>query len=524
MTSTADHEDFAAAAATQHGRHYRWFIVGTAIMCTFAQVLASTTINVAIPEIMGAFGLGHDQAQWLSTGFLAATTIAMLLAAWLVDRFGFRATFVGAMIVFEVGSFLGGLAPNIDLLILGRVLQGAASGVIQPLSMLVVFQVFPPHQRGSAMGLFGIGTILAPSLGPALAGVLMDEMGWRFVFFMGTPFDFAGVLAAIAFIPSRIPGHVRRFDWLGAILLTIAVAFLLIALTDGQRHGWADDGVLVDFSVGGGAFLAFLIWQLLVREPLVNLRVFRHPAFTAAAAVSFVIGASLFATTYLVPLFVQTVQGYNATLSGLLMLPGGLIIGVLFPLSGWLSDRVRPQYPILIGLLCLAVSSFLLVKIDTGTSFWTLVLWTILGRMGFAFIFPALGTGSLRALPPEEIAQGSGIINFARQLGGAFGVNILATALIANHAFYDVQYSATQSGANSATLEALRQLQLLFRQLGTPESLIQPNAIGFLTNMIDIQANIMSYREGFLLIAIVSVAAMIPALFMIRRAPLRVVS
>jgi EmrB/QacA subfamily drug resistance transporter len=519
LTSAASSGGLAAA-----GGRYRWIIVGTAIMGTFAQVLASTTINVAIPEIMGAFGLGHDQAQWLATGFLAATTIAMLLTAWLVERFGFRATFVGAIVIFEAGSFIGGLAPNIDLLIFGRVLQGAASGVIQPLAMLVVFQVFPPHQRGSAMGLFGIGTILAPSLGPALAGVLMDEFGWRFVFFMGTPFDFVGILAAFAFLPDRVPCPKRSFDWTGCLLLTVSIAFVLVALTGGQRHGWSDDGVIVNCAIGLGAFIVFLIWESIVRQPLLNLRVFRHRAFAAAAAVSFVIGAGLFATTYLVPLFVQTIQGYSATLSGLLMLPGGLIIGAVFPLSGWLSDRVRPQYPIVAGLLLIAVSSFLLIDVDTGTGFWTLVCWTILGRLGFAFIFPALGTGSLRALPPEEIAQGSGVINFARQLGGAFGVNVLATALISNHAFYDVQYAATQSGASSSTLEALRQIQMLLRQIGTPEVLLQPNSLGFLTTMVNIQAAVMSYREGFLLIAVVAVAAMIPTLFMVRRAPLRLVS
>ncbi|MSO65888.1 MAG: DHA2 family efflux MFS transporter permease subunit [Alphaproteobacteria bacterium] len=501
----------------QHGRHYRWFIVATAILGTFAQVLASTTINVAIPEIMGAFALGHDQAQWLSTGFLAATTIAMLITAWLVERFGFKATFVGAIVVFETGSFLGGFAPNIDLLIFGRVLQGAASGVIQPLSMLTVFQVFSPHQRGTAMGLFGIGTILAPSLGPTLAGMLIDELGWQFVFFMGTPFDFIGILAALAFLPGRLVAQRRGFDWTGCGLLVIAVAFILVGLTDGQRLGWADDSVTISLVVGFGGFAAFLVWETVVRHPLVNLRVFRHYQFAAATAVSFVIGAALFSTTYLVPLFVQTIQGYDAMHAGLLMLPGGLAIGLVFPLAGYLSDKVPNFYLISSGLLLIALSSFLLISIDTATDFWTLVWWTVIGRLGFAFIFPSLGIGSLRALPPDEIAQGSGIINFSRQLGGAFGVNALATALIANHAFYDVQFSATQSGANSVTADAIRHLSVIFRQLGAAEVLIQPSALAYLSNVVDIQANMMSYREGFLLVTVVALLAMVPAFLMVPR-------
>lgn len=499
----------------QYGPNYRWLVIVAAITCTFGQVLASTTINVAIPEIMGTFGLGHDQAQWLSTGFLAATTVCMLLAAWFTERFGFRATFIGAIIANEIGGVIGGFAPNEDVLIVARVLQGAASGIIQPMTMLLIFQVFPPSRRGSAMGVFAIGTVLAPALGPTLAGVLMDELSWRFVFFMGLPFDFVGLLMAMAFIPGRIAAVRRDFDWIGTILLTIGVGLLLVALSRGQREGWLADEVLLYFLGATGVLAAFTLWELFVPHPLLNLRIFLLGRFAAAAFVSFVIGVALFGSTYLIPLFVQEVQGYSATDAGLLLLPGGLAIGLTFSITGRLADLWPPWTLIFIGLALSAVSCLLLAGADASTTFWNLAIWSVIGRLGFAFLFPALGIGSLKILPPQHLAQGSGIINFTRQLGGSFGVNLLASALIARSAFHAEGFNADQTADNQTMMTAVRELTHLFARLGIPDALQFPAAMQQLGRIITAQANLAGYQDGFLILGVVAIVAMAPALLMI---------
>lgn len=518
MTSIAEGgPNSLQALEAQYGPNYRWLVITAAITGTFGQVLSSTTINVAIPEIMGTFGLGHDQAQWLATGFLASTTVCMLLAAWFTERFGFRATFIGAIVVCEIGGIMGGFAPNEDVLIVARVLQGAASGIIQPMTMLLVFQVFPADRRGSAMGVFAIGTVLAPALGPTFAGMLMDQLSWRFVFFMATPFDFIGLLMAMVFIPGKLATTHRRFDWAGTILITLGVALLLVALSRGQRDGWLADNVLVYFLAASGVLVVFVAWQLHVAQPLINLRIFLNGRFAAAAFVSFVIGVALFGSTYLIPLFVQEVQGLTPTDAGLLLLPAGLAIGLSFPITGRLADLWPPYVLIYIGLGLSALSCLLLAGADADTGFWTLVLWTIFGRLGFAFIFPALGIGSLKVLPLHFLAQGSGIINFTRQLGGAFGVNLLASALIARSAFHAEGFTADQTADNQTMMELARQLQHLFARLGTPDIQQFPAAMQYIGRMIGAQANLLGYQDGFMILGITGIVAMVPAMLMITK-------
>jgi len=192
------------------GSAYRWFVITTTLMGTITVVLSSTIVNVALPDIMGAFGIGQDQAQWMSTGFLAAMTASMLVNAWLNDAIGIRATFVGSMALFAAASVLGGLAPNENVLTFARVAQGIAAGIIQPLAMIMIFRVFPPEERGTAMGIYGIGVVLAPAVGPVLGGWLIDNYDWRYVFYMGLPTSFLGMLLGTIFLPTRLSGGERR--------------------------------------------------------------------------------------------------------------------------------------------------------------------------------------------------------------------------------------------------------------------------------------------------------------------------
>ncbi|MDB5371855.1 MAG: drug resistance transporter, EmrB/QacA subfamily, partial [Belnapia sp.] len=206
---------------------------------TIATILSSTIVNVALPDVMGAFGISPDEAQLLSTGFLAAVTGTMLLNAWLVDSFGCRATYAGSVALFLVGSAVSGLAPNEGLLIAGRILQGASAGMLQPLAMQIIFQVFPPEQRGSAMGIYAVGIVLAPALGPTIGGLMVDNYGWRSVFFLAVPFSILGLAMGLVTMPDRAgEGPRRPFDTLGFGLLILALAALLTGLSSGQREGW----------------------------------------------------------------------------------------------------------------------------------------------------------------------------------------------------------------------------------------------------------------------------------------------
>jgi EmrB/QacA subfamily drug resistance transporter len=503
----------------RYGPRYRWFATGTVMLGTISAMLTTTTVNVAIPDIMGAFGIGQDRAQWLSTGALAGMTVGMLLNAWLMRTFGQRKTFIGALSVFVAALFIAGLSPNENVLIVCRVVQGTIAGILQPLSMYTLFRVFPPDQRGTAMGLFGMSVILGPALGPTLGGIMIDSFNWRYIFYIAMPVSASGMLLGNLFLPEREDSGERAgFDWTGFTLLATSVACLLTGLSNGQREGWHSDYILVLFTMAAAGTVAFVIWELRIAHPLVNLRVFTSVQFTAAAAVASILGAALFGSTYLVPLFVQTVQHYTPLAAGLLLMPAGLIMGIIMPIGGYLSDRIPARGMIITGILFLGASSFWLARVDANMSFWSIAWCVILSRIGFGLIKPALNVAALRALRPELLGQGAGMINFARQMGGAFGVNTLSVILDRRTFFHSDTLTSLQTSANSATLELLRTLEGILARGGVPEDLQSAGALHYLGKVIYAQAYTMGFRDSFLITAIVFTFALIPAWIMGREA------
>ncbi len=516
MTS-APRTDSIEGLFARFGPSYRWLVTATVMMGTIATILTATIVNVALPDIMGAFGMGQDKAQLLSTGFLAAMTGTMLLNAWMVDAIGPRLTFMSAVAVFIAASVMGGLAPAEGVLILARVLQGAAAGILQPLAMQTIFQVFPPEKRGSAMGIYGIGVVLAPAIGPTLGGIMVDNFSWRYVFFMAVPFCAIGLFLATLFMPGRMSsGPPRRFDWIGFGLMTVFLITLLNGLSNGQRYGWLSDTILANFMAASITGVSFIVWEYTTPTPMLNLKLFSSRVYAGASVVAFIFGAGIYGSTFLVPLFVQTIQGYTPTRSGFLLMPAGLILAIVFPIAGRLTDRTPAFVTVVFGLAIFAVSSFLMTGVDTNTSFWVLAWWIMLGRIGLGFIMPSLNAGALKALPMTLLGQGSGAINFVRQLGGAFGVNLLSIALEWRSQLYVDSFTVAQNPGNGATAGLLRDVTGLLAQAGVPEAIRQAGAMNYLGRVIYSQGNMLGFRDCFFIVGVIFLVALLPALMMHR--------
>ncbi len=506
------------------GPAYKWLATVSVMLGTITTTAASTMVNVALPDIMGAFGLGQDQVQWLSTGFLAAMTATMLLTAWTLGRFGYRTTFLGALAVFIVGSVAGAMSGTSNEIILARVLQGMASGLVQPVTMVVLSEVFPREQRGRAMGIYTLGVVLSPALGPTLGGYLVDEYSWRDVFLAIVPVCMIAMAAAAVFLPGRDPQKETaslRFDGLGFFLLAAFLVCLLSALSNGQREGWDSDLILSLFAAALAAATAFVAWELTYGMPLLNLRVFSNGRFTASCLVAFALGVGIFGSTYIVPLFVQFVQGYTPTRSGLLLMPAGFALAMISPIAGHLGDRLPPWLPVMLGLMLFGVSNGLCGGADVDTPFWSLAGWIVLGRIGLGLITPSLNAGALRALPPELLAQGSGTLNFVRQLGGAMGVNLLSVLIDRRAAFHGDALAQAITPATAAAAAALQQLGLLLPHWGAPfgtrlPSGAPPVAMAYLESVLVPKAQLFAYQDGFFVVAVMFFAALLPALLMRR--------
>jgi len=430
-----------------HGPRYRWLATITVMLGTMSVVLASTIINVAIPTIMVEFQLAQDQVHWLATGFLAAMTVGMLLNAWCAQRFGARGAYLLAMGLFIAVSLVGAVSEQFPLLVAARVGQGLLAGLIQPLAMITIFQVFPYNRRGQAMGIYGLGVVLGPAIAPAIGGVLVDTLSWRAVFLVVLPACVVGMAMAWRYLPGKDrEAPPLRLDTAGVLLLAVGMTAVLWGLANGHRRGWVDPLLLAALPGGLITLLLFVLWQRHTRQPLMDLRVFRYPGFTGSFLISMVIGAGVFASTYVTPLYFQQVLGESAASAGLMLMPAGLAMAFTFPVAGHLTDRFSETRIMLAGLLLFVLNMLLMAGASLTTSAVWLVWWTLLGRVGLGLMMPPSSTGALGLLPPWLIPQGSGIFNFARQIGGALGVNLCALCI----QFFSDRYGQNDPAASLA--------------------------------------------------------------------------
>jgi len=408
----------------------RGWIIATVMLGTVSTITAATIINVAFPALIAEFHIGHDSLQWVAAGFLGAMTTTMLATAWLVEAHGQRRTFIAALAIFLASSALGAASFSPEVLIASRVLQGAAAGVLQPLAMIALFEVFPPERRGSAMGLFGLGIVLVPAIGPSIGGFLLENFGWRSIFLLPLPFCVAGLALGWRFLPGpHGSGPQKRFDWAGLVLLGATLASLLSVSVVGHRAGWASIELIV---IGVSTLLllaGFIAWEFRASAPLLALRLFAGAGFRATALVALAYGLGLFGTTYLIPVFVQDVAGYSPSRAGALLIIPGLGLAVTIALAGRWTDRIEPRRIVIAGLALFALSSLLLAFAGRTTDFVILGLWLLIGRIGLGMIIPALSVAAVQALDESYIAYAASAVNFVRQLGGAIGVNLLAVLL-----------------------------------------------------------------------------------------------
>ncbi|WP_157933782.1 DHA2 family efflux MFS transporter permease subunit [Alloalcanivorax mobilis] len=444
----------------RHGERYRWLVTATAMVGSLSMSLSSTIINVALPHIMVDFHVGHTDAQWLSTAFLSCMTMGMLINAWCVGAFGVKYTYRGALLVFLLASAAGGIAPSFGSLIAVRAVQGLTAGLVQPLALLIIYRVFPVEQRGRSVGLYGMGVILAPTFGPVLGGVLVDLIHWRAVFLVVVPSSFVALFMGSRFLfDGREEGRRRRLDLPGVILLVGWLPTLLWALARGPHRGWDDGAVLSALAIGALAAVLFVARELTCRDPLLALSVFRRPGFKGAFGLAMLTGGGLFSSVYLLPLLMQTVLDYSPTEAGLMLMPAGLAMGLIYPVVGRLADRYSVTSMASVGLVGFCLAALALSVCAGGASFFWLAFWAVMTRVACAFLMPPVIVAALSLLREDQINQGAGVISFARQLGGAFGINLVAVVLQENSALFPFGQGA---GAAQGYRDAFLLLAMLF--------------------------------------------------------------
>jgi EmrB/QacA subfamily drug resistance transporter len=421
-----------AALRAHYGPRYRWYVLLTVMLGTMASVMASTIVNVAVPDMSRHFTLGQEQAQWLSAGFMAAMTVSMPVTPWLLNRFGYRRTYIGAILLLLAGSVAGGMASAYALVLAMRVAEGLAAGILQPIPAIIILRGFQTHEQGKAMGLFGAGVVLAPALGPSIGGVLVEWFGWRSIFFVASPFCLFALPLAARLLPHSAPGggtagQSARLDMPGLLLVAAAI---LLGLNGLSMLEGADAllGLLL-IAVSLGLLATFVAYQKRTAQPLIRLELFAHRAFARGAIVAFIYGAALFGSTYLLPVFMQMALALPPSQAGAVLLPAGIVLAVVIPIVGRSSTVTNRSLYIVAGLSLLSVSFIAMVFVGVGAGLTAIVTLAIIGRIGLGCILPSLNLAAMEGVDTGLIAQGTSLINLLRMLGGATGVSLVGVFL-----------------------------------------------------------------------------------------------
>ena len=468
-----------------------------------SMIMSSTMVNVAIPDIMGAFGIGDDQAHWMATGFLASMTVSMLLNAWLLARYGPKVVFLVAVAVFSVASVGGQVSPGYEGLVMARVLQGLCAGIIQPLAMSTVFLVYPESERGRAMGWFGMGIVLGPTIGPTLGGLIVDQASWRWVFSAPVPVMLLSAALALVFLPGRDPNaRQTQLNLVSLVAIAGTVLLFLVGITHGQREGWGDRGTFPLLFGAAACFAFFVFRETGSAAPLIQLRLFSIWRYTASAIVAFVFGAGMFGTLFLVPLMVQTVQGFTATKAGLMLLPGGLVAMATFPIAGRLAQRLPPAYTISVGLFAFGLSCWWLAGAQLATGFWALALMVAFGRIGLGIVIPSLNYAGMSAVPRDLIPSASGTLNFIRMTGASVGVSALALLIDARVAQHGQALGSTQTADNAALAGLLQEIGDRLVAAGVPEEERAGVALAYVSDLLALQSRELAYHDGFIALVV----------------------
>jgi DHA2 family multidrug resistance protein len=502
----------------QH-KNYKWFVLANIMLGTFMAVLDSTIVNVSLPKIMSAFGVGLSTIEWVITAYMLAMAAMLPTSGWLADKFGYKRVYFWGLFLFTFGSLLCGLSNDETTLILSRIVQGIGAGTVQPLGMAIITREFPPHQRGIALGFWSIAAAASVSFGPLLGGYLVDNFNWQLIFNVNVPVGIVALLFTIIIQREFVNRNTRKFDYIGFISVIIFLPVLLYALSEGNAatnsEGWSAPHILFCFAISLIGLAVFLTQELTTKNPLLDLRLLKDRNFGLANAVLLLFGMGMFGSTFLLPLYLQNSMGYTALQSGAVFLPVGIIQGAMSPLSGIFSDKVSGKLPLFTGIILLVFSFYLNSQLSFLTEHSFVMTSLYIRGLGMGMIFTPLSSLSLSTIPREKMAQASGITNTIRQVGGSFGVALLSTVLTARVNFHAQTYGEAIQ-ANSQTFKNTISGITTYIQhfAGSSQAIAAKQGQSVLMSHVSSQAFIQGINDDFLIAAGITSLCFIPIILM----------
>lgn len=515
---------YVNAQATKDGRRleYKWIVAMVVILGVFMSILDQTIVNIAVPRLQTAFGADIHSVQWVLTAYILTQGIVTPTAAYFSDRFGTKRFYVVSLAAFTVGSALCGFAWSLPALIFFRILQGAGGAALFPLSITLLFREFPPQERGTAMGFFGIPALLAPALGPTLGGYLVTYADWQSIFYINVPIGLAAVILASLFLREATIQTNLRFDFLGFVLAAVGLGSLLYALSDASTDGWSSSKVLGFLLTGLVVLALFVITELVIAarggQPMLDLRLFGNGLFRASIIASVFVIFGLFGGIFLFPIYLQSIRGQSAFQAGLLLLPQALASMVSVLIGGRLVDRIGARAVMIPGLLVLAFATWQFSFITLNTPFWWLQTLLLIRGFALGLCVQPLTVVGLAQIRPRQLAQASSLNTVTRAVSSSLGIAILAT-LVQTQSKVHFAHLAEQVTATSPLGQLLPRLQALFVARGAGLAAAQSTALQVIDGLVQQRAYILALQDAFLFSTGITILAIIAVLFVGKRRP-----
>jgi len=404
-------------------------IVAALIIGAFVSILNETLLNIAFPDLMIEFGVGPATIQWLATVYMLVIGILVPITALLQSWFTTRQMFLSAMILFLVGTIICGIAPSFGMLLTGRIIQALGTGLMLPVLMNTILIIFPPDKRGAAMGMIGLVIMFGPAIGPTLSGLIIDSLSWRWLFYIVIPLALFSVLFAAIYLRNVSDITKPRVDILSIILSSAGFGGIVYGFSKAGELSWSEPEVYLTIIIGAVALLCFVWRQLVMPQPMLDLRAFRYPMFALVTVLMLVLMMTLFSTMIMLPLFLQSVLAMTAFSAGLTLMPGGIVNGIMAPLSGKLFDMFGPRVLVVPGLILVLVGVYLFTGINSSTTAGYIVTLHIILLIGISLIMMPAQTTGLNQLPRSLYAHGTAIMNTLQQVAGAIGTALFITIM-----------------------------------------------------------------------------------------------
>ncbi len=501
-----------ARDAAQEGQPVSHWLapVLVALIGAFMSILDTSIVNVAIPTMMNVFNVGTSEVQWVSTIYMLALGVVVPFSGWLGDRLGFKRLYVLSMGAFVLGSMLCSVAWSFNALVFARVIQAVGGGMIMPTTMAMIFRMVPRTQFGSAMGVFGIALLVAPSIGPTLGGYLVEYVDWRWIFTINLPVGVIGILLSLFVLPEFQSKHPGRLDVAGGVTSAGGLFCLLLAFTKGADWGWGAEQTVLLFAASFFAFVLFIYLELTAENPLLDLRAFKYRSFTMANLMVIVTNIVMFSGLFFLPLFLQSFRGLGAMETGLLLMPGALVSGLMMPVVGRLFDRIGPRPLALLGIILLVFISWVFHYMNLSTATSTIIWWNILRGLTLPLANMPAQTAAMVDIPTQLIGRASALTNIIQRVSSSFGIAVLTTVLTTRQTLHGEWLAWTVNQGNSTAMAALSHIGALMGGGAKGQGM----ALAYLKGMVVKSAFVNAIDDVFIITAIISAVAIIPAFFL----------